>query len=1079
MSSPHLTTDVPCPSPTTTVSPTHKYTCPYSKDKEGRNLVVCIDGSSNRFGLRNTNVVELYSQLVKSGTQLTYYNSGVGTLARPTWRSLEYVQYWLSNKVDLLIAWNLERVILAAYRWISENYQDGDRIYLFGFSRGAYQARAIAGMIHRVGLILPGNNEQIPFAFELYSKIDEKLSGRKKSRRKHAMANELAETFKSTFCRSHVHIHFIGVWDTVSSVGVVRGKTLPSTTNRDHHMCYFRHALALDERRVKFLPEYIHGATTEGSHSDRIKEVWFAGSHSDVGGGNRLNEKLQSGDIPLLWMRKEAVEAGLIVKPTEVVWKMDDLQKRTFESLQRTWWLLEFAPIKRVVYGTQDSHTFGLHRGKPREILPGQKIHASVLFKGNYRAKAKFWRDFDVWPELMYWNDPASHERLSKLGPLWEKDIFDASTVGSLLRDIQLHGMECFEAVDRLSFMASFKQGRAAIRKSSGWESQLNELIRYSDDPKVRVSATVALSELLPELGAEYLEKAAADVLRMLESKDDINQIRACKALPALVKHAAVGSEILSEKTFQRVLDLGGVSETESLTVQLHASQTLSLLARRDGYRPALTDKAAKGITDLLGSEHEEILVAALRILAALVHDETAQNKVLGLIPVLIKHLKQHDFYISPPVGNVICAYATHVTFRQSLLKPESSFLELLVDMLEHRLTDIEDPAIHILRHLAHHIDVQEALIGKGHIKHLASLMKSRRQETSNGATLAMLSILPHPFLRFRAIEEGVVETLVNHLKHQKKCLFAAYAFSLILGHENIRKAMFELSAPIYIVGTFKRGSFNGTVENEPGKVVLGRLMHNDDLRAAVLKAHTTAALCAMFRKGKMELNHAAFDFLDIMSNYPDGKELIKDSGVPMFRAIVAALDQQNWDSQKNAAMALHNLFGVRDSSEKALSFVVEEFQSVILEGIPDILKLLVYDRSYRVVGGAVALLALSEDGTVRARVREHADFRFVRNQYFSRSMKLQYHGSDPREEDVHKILDKLFAVMEENTRHRGALRFPEVHPIPSRSVLVTSLAILSCVFYIPCGLTAMLAGLAIDKTETSPNALNPRLSAS
>lgn len=60
----------------------------------------------------------------------------------------------------------------------------------------------------------------------------------------------------------------------------------------------------------------------------------------------------------MLWMRKEAVEAGLRVKPTEVVWKMDDLQKRTFESLKRTWWLLEFAPVKRVVYGAQ-GHTFG------------------------------------------------------------------------------------------------------------------------------------------------------------------------------------------------------------------------------------------------------------------------------------------------------------------------------------------------------------------------------------------------------------------------------------------------------------------------------------------------------------------------------------------------------------------------------------------------------------------------------------------------------------------------------------------------------------------------------------------------
>lgn len=1054
-----------CPNSATTIYPTYKYTCPYSKHKEGRNLVVCIDGSSNRFGLKNTNVVELYSQLVKSETQLTYYNSGVGTHARPSWRSLTYVHYWLSNKVDLLIAWNLEKVILAAYRWISENYQDGDRIYLFGFSRGAYQARAIAGMIHRVGLILPGNNEQIPFAFELYSKIDDKISPGKKIRRKDAWANELAETFKSTFCRPHVHIHFIGVWDTVSSVGVVRGKTLPATTDGDHHMCYFRHALALDERRVKFLPEYIHGAKTEGSHSERIKEVWFAGSHSDVGGGNRLNEKLQSGDIPLLWMRKEAVEAGLRVKPTEVVWKMDDLQKRTFESLRKGWWLLEFFPVKRVVYGTQDSHTSGFHRGAPRVILPGQKIHASVLFKGNYRAKAKFWKDFDVWPELMYWNDPASQDRLSKLGQLWEKDIFDASAVPSLLRDIQLHGVECFDAVDRLAFMASFDQGRAAIRKSDSWESQLNELVRYSDDPKVRVSATVALSELSPTLDAQYLEKAAVDVLKMLESKENIDQIRACKALPALVKHAAAGNKILSESTFQRVLDLGGVSETESLMVQIHASQTLMLLARHAAYRPAVTEKAAKDIIDLLDSEHEEILVAALRILAALVHDDVAQAKVLELIPTLMQRLKQHDFYISPPVGAVICAYARHDTFRKQLLQQESGFLALLVNMLEHRLTDIEDPAIEILRELAVHVDVQDDLINKGHIKNLASLMKNRKHETSSGAILAMLSILPHPFIRLSAIKEKVVETLVNNLKNQKKCLLAAYALSRILDYENTRTAMFELSAPDYIVSVFKQGSFNGSVENEPGKEVLGRLMRNDGLRAAVLQAHTTAALCTMFKKGEAALNHAAFDFLDIMSDYPDGQELVKESKIPIFRAIVAALNHQKWDSQQNAAMALRTLFGIHHGSER--TFVMQEFQSVILDEYPQILKLLVNDRSYRVVGGAAALLALSEDGIIRARVREHADFKFVRSGYFSKSLKLQYHGSDPREEDVHKMLDKLFAAMEE-IPHRGSLKFPDVLPMPLRSPLVTSLAVLSCIFYIPCGLAAMLAGWAIDETEKS-----------
>ncbi|KAG1892854.1 uncharacterized protein F5891DRAFT_1176646 [Suillus fuscotomentosus] len=387
--------------------------------------------------------------------------------------------------------------------------------------------------------------------------------------------------------------------------------------------------------------------------------------------------------------------------------------------------------------------------------------------------------------------------------------------------------------------------------------------------------------------------------------------------------------------------------------------------------------------------------------------------------------------------------------------------------MLEHRLTDIEDPAIQILGQLANYVDVQGDLIENGHIKDMVSLMKSRKPETSSGAILAMLSILPHSRIRYhKAIEEDVVVTLVNHLKHQKKSLFAAYAFSRILDYDNIRTAMIRLSAPDYIISAVKQGLFNATVENEPGKEVLGRLMSNDELRAAVLKAHTTAALCTMFKRGDTALNHAAFDFLDIVSDYPDGKELIKEAKIPIFRAIVAALDHQKWASQSNAAMALHTLFGIRDSSSER-TFVSQEFRSVILEEISQILKLLVHDRSYRVVGGAAALLALSDDETVRTCVREHRDFKFARSEHFSKNRKLQYHGSDPREEDVHKMLDRLFAAMEESPNRRGAPRFPEVHSMPARSPLVTSLAILSCIFYIPCGLTTMLAGWAIDEAET------------
>ncbi|KAJ8468346.1 hypothetical protein ONZ45_g17276 [Pleurotus djamor] len=106
--------------------------------RRGRNLIVNIDGTSNQFSVKSTNVVELFSRIIKIGgdvEQLVFYNSGIGTYARPSFRSFGY---W---KQTTLIPPSL------AYKWLSENYQPGDRIFLFGFSRGAYQVRVIAGMI--------------------------------------------------------------------------------------------------------------------------------------------------------------------------------------------------------------------------------------------------------------------------------------------------------------------------------------------------------------------------------------------------------------------------------------------------------------------------------------------------------------------------------------------------------------------------------------------------------------------------------------------------------------------------------------------------------------------------------------------------------------------------------------------------------------------------------------------------------------------------------------------------------------------------------------------------------------------
>ncbi|KAE9385835.1 WD40 repeat-like protein [Gymnopus androsaceus JB14] len=358
-----------------------------------RNLVVCIDGTSNQFGEKNTNVVELYSRLVKDDNQLTFYNSGIGTYAKPSWRSWTYWKQVADNKIDLAIAWNFEKIIFSAYRWLSENYRPKDRIFLFGFSRGAYQARAIAGMIEKVGLIEKGNEDQIPFAYELYANSSDNIVDDSDEPNVDSQ-DYMSWRFKTTFSRRRVRVHFVGVWDTVSSVGIFRDKTLPLTTTGMQHVCYFRHALALHERRVKFLPEYACGGTCTwqgeplrvdaeaippSQIQGQIKEVWFAGSHSDVGGGSTENRELNKFRPAMRWISLQARLAGIKLKSdvpepsTEVI---------VTPSMSLVWGAFEYLPFRRLSYGKlsgSGSSTQRLHLGKGRTVVEGQLIHRSSV----------------------------------------------------------------------------------------------------------------------------------------------------------------------------------------------------------------------------------------------------------------------------------------------------------------------------------------------------------------------------------------------------------------------------------------------------------------------------------------------------------------------------------------------------------------------------------------------------------------------------------------------------------------------------------------------------------------------------
>ncbi|KAI0801922.1 hypothetical protein BC629DRAFT_153777 [Irpex lacteus] len=219
---------------------------------KGRTLVLCFDGTSNQYDGDNTNVVKFYSLLKKNITdeQLCYYQPGVGTYFQPG--VVAPVFQWCAKIMDEAVAWYLDAHVRGGYTFLMQNWRPGDKICIFGFSRGAYTARALAGFIHKIGLLPKDNPEQVPLAYKMFKKTD-------------PASVQLAAGFKQTFCRS-VQIEFVGVWDTVASVGLLMSKTLPFTTTNTT-IKTFRHALSLDERRAKFLPNLYHRLSPDATRT--------------------------------------------------------------------------------------------------------------------------------------------------------------------------------------------------------------------------------------------------------------------------------------------------------------------------------------------------------------------------------------------------------------------------------------------------------------------------------------------------------------------------------------------------------------------------------------------------------------------------------------------------------------------------------------------------------------------------------------------------------------------------------------------------------------------------------------------
>ncbi|QRV93517.1 hypothetical protein RhiJN_21535 [Ceratobasidium sp. AG-Ba] len=228
--------------------------------------------------------------------------------------------------------------------------------------------------------------------------------------------------------------------DTVASVGVLPRKPFP-LTDKSEHITHFRHALALDELRVKFLPEHLNENYPDVEQT--VQEVWFAGTHSDVGGGNKSNPTLDRGGEPLKWMMEEAQAQGLSVRLHDV--KIGVPHAEVTNSMLRKWLILEILPIswKRYTLGGKSVVLRRPHLMAAREVLPHHSIHWTVgasLDEGSisrldssrkpYIPKATvLGKD----AKQIDWKDMKPNDKRRK-GPKWADD-HDFTTMVNILKD--------------------------------------------------------------------------------------------------------------------------------------------------------------------------------------------------------------------------------------------------------------------------------------------------------------------------------------------------------------------------------------------------------------------------------------------------------------------------------------------------------------------------------------------------------------------------------------------------------------------------------------------------------------------
>ncbi|NNE58636.1 MAG: DUF2235 domain-containing protein [Hellea sp.] len=365
-----------------------------------KRIVILFDGTSNEVKEDRTNILRLYGALKKSPDQLVYYDPGVGTLGGQ--RSFLRFMRKASELWGQITGWGLDDNVKDAYRFLVKNYNNGkasneerDSIYIFGFSRGAYSARVLAAFIRSIGIIEERNINLLDYAYRAFKRIGEDVS---------ESDNSFAEIglYERMLDPDRPSIKFLGLFDTVSSV-IESGRygirlRSHAFTNNNDSVEIVRHAIATHERRSMFRHKHWgkdaifkkNPFLKQKTKTQDVREVWFFGTHGDVGGGAPESES-RLAKIPLDWMINQAKLFGLkfntatvdkivLGKDKKSKYVPPHLMGKLHDRVNLLWRSMEIIP-RRKFSGSKRHHIFGwtLPLLDWRHIPNGSYIHHTVL----------------------------------------------------------------------------------------------------------------------------------------------------------------------------------------------------------------------------------------------------------------------------------------------------------------------------------------------------------------------------------------------------------------------------------------------------------------------------------------------------------------------------------------------------------------------------------------------------------------------------------------------------------------------------------------------------------------------------